>query len=172
MMKEQIDSNGVVYPAYGSFNDNDYKKIQPRDALPLIYVVKANAALNSKIYGNCYSRISTGRVKFLIKDSQAKTALMDTDKGRKMVMSERFHYMAPYELTTKLFEEISNQKMKNSGSSREIILESINTSATKDKFSSFIYGLWRIKELEDELTKKQRRGTKRKLLFFSEGGSR
>ena len=27
MIKEQIDTDGTIYPAYGFFNDNDYKKI-------------------------------------------------------------------------------------------------------------------------------------------------
>ena len=43
----------------------------------------------------------------------------------------------------------------------------------KDKYSSFAYGLWRIKEIEEEYTKKRRRrfgssnGERRKLTFYS-----
>ena len=46
----------------------------------------------------------------------------------------------------------------------------INKRYTKDKFSAFEYGLWRIKELEDELNKKwKRRGKTRTLMFYSQG---
>jgi hypothetical protein len=51
-------------------------------------------------------------------------------------------------------------------------LEQINPRYPKDKYSSFAYGLWRIKEIEEEYTKRRRRrlgdGTsKRKLTFFT-----
>jgi len=40
--------------------------------------------------------------------------------------------------------------LKKTGVTNEIALEKINTSIPKDKFSSFEYGLWRIKEMEDD----------------------
>lgn len=56
----------------------------------------------------------------------------------------------------------------------EIALEQINSNYPKDKYSAFAYGLWRIKELEEENFKKVRRfnstGATRKLVFFTEGG--
>lgn len=77
----------------------------------------------------------------------------------------------PHELTTKLFDEMANLRIKPTGSSTDINLEMINKRYTKDKFSSFEYGLWRIKELEDGLNKKmKRRGKSRTLMFYSEGG--
>nr|DAJ89057.1 MAG TPA: Terminase large subunit [Caudoviricetes sp.] len=49
------------------------------------------------------------------------------------------------------------------------MLEQINSRFGKDKFSSFEYGLWRIKELEDEYTKKKaKRIGKRILTFYTE----
>lgn len=54
----------------------------------------------------------------------------------------------------------------------DIVLERINERFPKDKYSSFSYGLWRIKELEDEYSKKARRKSligKRSLVFFSGG---
>jgi hypothetical protein len=52
------------------------------------------------------------------------------------------------------------------------VLEQINSRYPKDKYSSFAYGLWRIKEMEEEYTKKKRRnfggGSRgRKLTFFT-----
>ncbi len=66
---------------------------------------------------------------------------------------------------------MANLRIKPTGSSTDINLEMINKRYTKDKFSSFEYGLWRIKELEDEQNKKmKRRGKSRALMFYSEGG--
>jgi hypothetical protein len=78
----------------------------------------------------------------------------------------------PHEMTTKLFEEMSNLRLKRTGVSLEVVLERINSRYPKDKFSSFEYGLYRIKELEEDYyKKKQRRGLagSRKLVFFTGG---
>ena len=53
----------------------------------------------------------------------------------------------------------------------DIVLEQINARYPKDKYSAFAYGLWRVKELEEENTRKKRRYSsgKRKLTFFTGG---
>ena len=54
----------------------------------------------------------------------------------------------------------------------DIVLEQINSRFPKDKYSAFAYGLWRIKEIEEEHYKKKRRKSSlgnRKLVFFSGG---
>ena len=68
MIQPQYDDLGNYYPPYGFFNDDDYKKVQPKDAAQILYGIKANGPLNSKIHGNAYSRISGGMVRFLIKE--------------------------------------------------------------------------------------------------------
>ena len=76
----------------------------------------------------------------------------------------------PHELTTKLFEEMSNLRLRRNG--LDIVLEQINARFPKDKYSAFAYGLWRIKELEEEnYKKKSRRAGRdgRKLVFFTGG---
>lgn len=171
MVKPSMDYDGTVYPAYGCSNDEDYKKIQDKDAEKLIYVIKANAALNSKIHGNCYAKINGGHVKFLIKEQEAKNKLLATKKGQKMKVEDRIKRLMPHEMTTKLFEEMANLRLKPTGSGLDINLEQINKRCTKDKFSSFEYGLWRIKEIEEEYYKKWRRKSKKRTLtFYTEGG--
>lgn len=170
MIRPTIDySSGATYPPIGCINDDDYIKIQPRDCSKLIYVIKANANLNSQIHSNCYNQIFSSHVQFLIKEQEAKVKLMSTKVGQKMDTLSRQKRLMPHEMTTKLFEEMANLRLKqNSGLT--INLEQINTRHTKDKFSSFEYGLWRIKEIEEEYQKKRRkRGRKRKLLFYSGG---
>ena len=171
MIKPQYDEMGNYLPAYGFINDDNYKAIQPKDAPKILYGIKANNQLNSKIHGNCYSRLTSGLVRFLIKEQEAKSALLSTKKGQKMTVEQRVIRLMPHEMTTKLFEEMANLRLKRTGASLDIVLERINSRFPKDKYSSFSYGLWRIKELEEEYykTSHRRRIGKRQLVFFSGG---
>ena len=171
MIKPQYDEMGNYLPAYGFINDDNYKAIQPKDAPKILYGIKANNQLNSKIHGNCYSRLTSGLVRFLIKEQEAKSALLSTKKGQKMTVEQRVIRLMPHEMTTKLFEEMANLRLKRTGASLDIVLERINSRFPKDKYSSFSYGLWRIKELEEEYykTSHRKRIGKRQLVFFSGG---
>ena len=172
MIQEQVDEFGNIYPAYGFANDDDYLKIQPKDAVRILYGIKANGPLNSKIHGNAYSRINGGMVRFLIKEQEAKNALLSTKQGQKMSVMQRVKRLMPHEMTTKLFEEMANLRLKKTGASMDIVLEQINPRYPKDKYSAFAYGLWRIKEIEEEQAKRRRRrgsGLKRQLVFCSGG---
>ena len=172
MIQEQVDEFGNVYPAYGFANDDDYIKIQPKDAVRILYGIKANGPLNSKIHGNAYARINGGMVRFLIKEQEAKNALLSTKQGQKMSVMQRVQRLMPHEMTTKLFEEMANLRLKKTGASADIVLEQINPRYPKDKYSAFAYGLWRIKEIEEEQAKRRRRrnsGLKRQLIFCSGG---
>lgn len=171
LIKPHYDEMGNFLPAYGFINDDNYKQIQPKDAPKILYGIKANQSLNSKIHGNCYSRLTSGLVRFLIKEQEAKSSLLATKTGQKMTTEERVMRLMPHEMTTKLFEEMSNLRLKRTGSSLDIVLERINSRFPKDKYSSFSYGLWRIKELEEESYSRshRRRVPGRKLVFFTGG---
>lgn len=170
MIRTQIGDDGTYYPAYGFSNDDNYKKIQPHDAPQILYGIKANGPLNSQIHGNAYSRINSGKVRFLIKEQEAKSALLATKIGQKMSTEERVKRLMPHELTTRLFEEMANLRLKRTGASMDIVLEQINNRFPKDKYSAFAYGLWRIKELEELEAKKTRRRSGRRTLIFYSGG--
>lgn len=172
MIKPQYDEMGEFYPAYAFSNDETYYAIQPKDAPKILFGLKANGPLNSKIHGNAYARLTSGMVRFLIKEQEAKNALMSTQVGQKMSVYKRVERLLPHEMTTKLFEEMANLRLKRTGNSTDIVLEQINARYPKDKYSSFAYGLWRIKEIEEESTKRSRRrfgkeGAKRQLTFFT-----
>ena len=172
MVVEQIDENGRVYPAYGFKNDDSYKAIQPKNAKMILYGIKANAKINSNMHSNAYTRVAKGLVNLLISEQQAKAELLATKKGQKMTAYQRVERLMPHKMTSSLIQEICNLQLKKTGISNEIALEKINAHIPKDKFSSFEYGLWRIKELEDEAMKKARKGynPNRQLIFFT-GGS-
>lgn len=170
MIKPQWGEDGEYFEPYGFKNSDDYKKIQPLDAPNILYGIKANGPLNSQMFGNCYSRIGSGMVDFLIKEQNARGRLMATKQGQKMSTEQKVRRLMPYEMTTKLFEEMGNLRLKRTGSGMDIVLEQINTRFPKDKFSALIMGLWRIKELEDEEVKRRRKHIgNRKMIFFTGG---
>lgn len=169
MIVEQQDADGHIYPAYGFFNNDDYKRIQSKDAPQILYGMIANGPLNSKIHGNAYSRLNSGYVRFLITEQDARASLLSTQIGQKMSFEQRVKRLMPHELTTKFFEEAANLRLKRTG--LDITLEQINSRFPKDKYSAFAYGLWRIKELEEQNYKMTQRRSKgnRKLIFFTGG---
>lgn len=172
MIREQVDEFGEVYPPLGFNNDEDFQKVQPKDALCILYGIKANGPLNSKIHGNAYTRLNGGMVRFLIKEQEAKNALLSTKVGQKMTTEKRIKRIMPHEMTTKLFEEMANLRLKKTGVSMDIALEQINPRFPKDKYSAFAYGLWRIKEIEEEANKTKRRRSMlsgRQLVFCTGG---
>lgn len=172
MIKTHYDEVGNVLPPYGFFNNDDYKKIQPKDASCILYSMKANGPLKAQIHGNAYSRINSGMCRFLIKEQEAKSALLSTKIGQKMSTEQRVMRLMPHEMTTKLFEEMANLRLKRTGTSMDIVLEPINTRFPDDKYFSFAYGLWRIKEIEESYYKKARRRSSlgnRSLVFYSGG---
>ena len=172
MIREQVDEFGNIYEPLGFKNDDEFLKVQPKDAMCILYGIKANGPLNSKIHGNAYTRINGGLVRFLIKEQEAKNALLSTKVGQKMTVKQRVQRLMPHEMTTKLFEEMANLRLRRTGVSLDIVLEQINPRYPKDKYSAFAYGLWRIKELEEEQNKRQRRRGmfKKRQLVFCTGG--
>lgn len=168
MIQTQFDpETGEELGPYGFFNNADYKKVQPKDAPQILYSMKANGPLNSQIHSNAYTRLNSGMVRFLISEQEARAALLATQVGQKMKIEDRIKRLLPHEMTTKLFDEMSNLRLKRNG--LDIALEQINTHFPKDKYSAFAYGLWRIKEIEETNFKRYSRqhGEKRQLIFFT-----
>lgn len=168
----QHDITKQVYPPYGSMNDEDYLAKQPRDCPKLIYVVKANATLQGEINSVTYSELISGKVHFLISEQNAKTKLLSTEKGNRMSTEQRIRKLKPYTLESILIDEILNMKIKDGSiNQRNLVLERINTGMSKDKFSAFQYGLYRIKDYETQYIKKKTR-SKRDLSQFMQFASR
>ena len=170
------DLTKQVYPPYGSFNDEDYLEKQPRDCQKVIYVIKAGTSTQGEINSICFSDLVSGKVHFLIREQEAKTRLLSTEKGSKLPIEMRIRKLRPYILEGILIEELLNMRIKDGNiNQNNLILERINTSMTKDKFSAFEYGLYRIKTYEMDYLKKktrQNRDLKQFMLFTSIGGER
>ena len=158
MVKSQIDPDtGDTYPDFGVYNDDEayYKKyktnITEGDAM---YLIKANAPINTEAHANAQAQMNSGRVQFLIDERVAKQKLMNTKVGQNMKPEERADYLHPFTLTSILKEEMLNLREENEGVN--IILRQANKGIKKDKFSSFEYGLYYIKQEEDKKRKKKK----------------
>ena len=70
MIKPQTDpETGELLPDFGVYNDDDgfYKKYRTPDTeADAMYLIKANAPINTEIYSYCQAQINSGKVKFLI----------------------------------------------------------------------------------------------------------
>lgn len=167
MVRPTIDSAGNYYPPIGVANDSDYTNKQPRDCQKLIYVIKLTPALNSEIHSICFSELMSGKVRFLIREQEAKMKLLATKKGSKMPPEQRIARLMPYEMTTRLFDEMCNLRAKTDY--RGIALERINSRMGKDKYSAFEYGVWRLKMLEEAHFKNLRNNNKNpmRMIFYT-----
>lgn len=168
MVIETIDSKtGETLPAYGSYNDIELKKVQPSDAPQIINVLIASASLNSEVHSIAYSEFMSGHVRLLIEENEAKSRLMATKIGQKMSLDKRVAKLMPYEMTTRLIEEMGNLRVKaTTGSGKNIMLERINKEIQKDRFSAAEYGLYSIRIMEDKEIKKNKRGKTRLTQFI------
>ena len=158
MVKSQVDpSTNDTYPDFGVYNDDEnfYKKYRTvnceQDAL---YIMKANAPINTEAHANAQSQLSSGKVKMLIDERVAKTKLMGTKVGQNMKPEERANYLKPFTLTSILKEEMMNLREENEGTN--IILKQANRGIRKDKFSAFEYALYYIKQEEDNKKKRKK----------------
>ena len=158
MIKTQVESEtGDTFPDFGVYNDEEgyYKKFRTNNTeQDAMYLIKANAPINTEAHANAQTQLSSGKVKFLIDERVAKTKLMGTKVGQNMKPEERAEYLKPFTLTSILKEEMMNLREENEGVN--IILKQANKSIRKDKFSAFEYGLYYIKQ-EEESKKKRKK---------------
>ena len=167
LIKPQVDPDtGDTYPDFGVYNDEEgyYKKYRtPNCEQDAVYQIKANAPINTEAHANARSQLASGKVKFLIDERVAKVKLMGTKLGQNMKPEERAEYLKPFTLTSILKEEMMNLREENEGVN--IILKQANRGLRKDKFSAFEYGLYYIKQ-EEENTKKRKKFNAADWMFY------
>lgn len=168
MVLAQETDDGDYLPPFGVQNDEEgvYKKIfkgvtqYQKDA---IYQIKANAPINTEAYSYTQTQMSSGKIKFLIDEAQAKAKLMETRTGQNMTSDKRNDYLRPFVLTTILRQQMLNLVQDNEGVN--IILKQDSRGIKKDKFSAFVYGLYYIKQEEERSRKKKKRDLSKMCLF-------
>ena len=168
MVKDQIDpETGELLPNFGVSNDEDafYKKyITPETERDAMFLIKANAPINTEAHTYVQTQLSNGKIKFLIDENQAKVKLMATKMGQNMDNDKRAEYLKPFTLTTILREQMLNLVEENEGVN--VILKQSSKGIKKDKFSAFEYGLYYIKQEEDR-KKRKKRTSIADMMFFS-----
>ena len=156
---------GEKYPAYFVFNNEHHlapgmknETEWPRPELnAIIYDIKAGASNDDAIHSNFYSQINNGSVSFLANERIVKDKLLATKKGQKMSLYDRRVYLLPYEMTSRLMDELNNLRLKPTGVQNQFKVERISRSIEKDRFSALEYGLYRIKFYEDRDTRKNKK---------------
>ena len=169
MVKDQIDPDtGELLPNFGVENDeeNFYKKFRTADTeTDAMYLIKANAPINTEAHTYVQTQLSSGKIKFLIDENQAKTKLMGTKAGQAMDATKRAEYLKPFTLTTVLREQMLNLVEDNEGVN--IILKQSSRSIPKDKFSAFEYGLYYVKQEEDRKRKRRGKRNMKDFMFYT-----
>ena len=170
MVKDQIDpETGELLPNFGVSNDeeNFYKQFRTADTeIDAMYLIKANAPINTEAHSYVQTQLSSGKIKFLIDENQAKVKLMSTKMGQQMDNDKRADYLKPFTLTTILREQMLNLVEENEGVN--IILKQSSRSIKKDKFSAYEYGLYYIKQEEDKKKRRKKRNIA-DMMFYTNG---
>lgn len=168
LVVSQVDpETGDVLPPFGVINDEDgkYKKLKtPSMEHDALYLIKANAPINTEAYTYAQTQMSSGKIKFLIDEAQAKTKLLNSKVGQNMTPEQRNAHLRPFVSTSILREQILNLVQENEGFN--IILKQSSRGIQKDKFSAFLYGLYYIKQVEDKGKRRRNRDIS-KFMFFS-----
>lgn len=155
---KQIDpETNEELPPFGIMNDDEgkYKKQKTADTVnDAIYIIKANAPMNTEMYSYTKVQMMSGKIKFLVDESVAKTKLLNTQVGKAMSSSQRNEYLIPFVLTTHLKEQLMNLVVENDGIN--IILKQDTKKILKDKASAFFYGMYYIKMWEENKKRKRK----------------
>lgn len=171
MVTDQVDpESGDILPNFGVGGatyegwEKDFRKYKtPETELDAMYLIKANAPINTEAHSYVQTQLASGRIKFLIDETQAKSKLMTTKMGQAMTPEKRAEYLKPFTLTTILREQMLNLVEENEGVN--IILKQSSRGIKKDKFSAFEYGLYYIKQEEDR--KKKKKGRITDFMFYT-----
>ena len=168
LIENQDDLTGIVYPPFSVTNSDDYDDYKRHGSQPLIYGIKGSDDLNSQMYVNCLSQFHSGKIKLLIDEKKAKTRLLNTREGREMTAEQKAQHIMPFTYTSILKQEMMNlkQKTEETSSKKLLKLEEVQKKG-HDKFSAFIYALWYVKLVEDDMMKRRKKAKATDFMFFN-----
>lgn len=171
MTKAQVDPETgeelMPFGVEGGTSDDimeQYKKIKGAGVEEnAMYLIKANAPINTEAHTYVQTQLSSGKIKLLIDENQAKVKLMEKKVGQSMSPEQRAETLMPFTMTTILREQMLNLVEDTEGVN--IILKQSSKEIKKDKFSAFEYGLYYVKQEEDRKKKRKNRDMS-KMMFF------
>ncbi|APH20937.1 terminase large subunit domain-containing protein [Clostridium botulinum] len=140
------------YPAWTCFNDeNVAERIKNKQALPVIYSIKANATLNHQIHTFMKNALEKGKIKFLVNSIEAKDYLSKKKEYNNANPEEQANFEMPNLQTDLLINEMINLSYELTGDNKIKLVEP--RSGTKDRYISVAYGNYYITEKERDLQK-------------------
>ena len=171
---------GETFPAYYAFNNDHHLPPEMHDEVEepipkynaIIYDIKASASNEDEINSAFLSSINNGSTSFLAHERVVKDKLLKTKKGQKMTAYDRRKFLLPYEMTSRLMDELNNLRLKPTGAENKFKIERISKSILKDRFSALEYALYRIKYYEDKEIFKRRRKNIGSFGFFTPNNRR
>lgn len=98
---------------FGVYKDTEgfYKKFRTNvTEMDAMYLIKANAPINTEAHALVQSQLASGKIHFLIDERTAKAKLLNMSKGKKMTQEQRAEYLKPFTYTSILKEEIKLAK--------------------------------------------------------------
>ena len=166
---------GEEFPAYYTFNNENHLppelKIEQEEPVPaynaILYDIKAGSSNEDAIHAAFLTAINTGSVSFLAHERIVRDKLMKTKRGQRMSPYDRRVFLLPYEMTSRLMDELNNLKLKPTGVENKYKVDRISHSIEKDRFSALEYSLYRIKYYEDKEIFKKRKKKINQYVFFS-----
>ena len=169
------EKTGEQFPAYYAFNNENHLPPEMREEQEtpvsqynaILYDIKASASNEDEIHSAFLTAVNTGSVSFLAHERIVKDKLMKTKRGQRMTPYDRRVFLMPYEMTSRLMDELNNLKLKPTGIENKFKVERISQSIEKDRFSALEYALYRIKYYEDKEIFKKRKKKINQYVFFS-----
>lgn len=166
---------GEQFPAYYAFNNDHHlppeMKLESEEPRPefkaIIYDIKASSSNDDAIHSNFFSQINNGSISFLAHERIVKDKLLKTKKGKRMTAFDKRIFLMPYEMTSRLMDELNNLRLKPTGVQNQFKVERISTNIEKDRFSSLEYNLYRVKYYEDKATRKRKKHDFSQYTFFT-----
>lgn len=145
------DNRDCEYPAWTSFNDeNTAERIKNKEALPVIYSVKADATFNHEMHLSMKDIFEKGKIKLLVNSIKSKDYL-DTKKEYLNSSTEgKVSFELPYAQTDLLINEMVNLSYEINKNTNKLKLVEPSTGY-KDRYVSLAYANMYIKRLEEDL---------------------
>ena len=173
-------STGENFPPYYVFNNDYHLPEEMRNPTEepmaqynaIIYDIKAGVSNDDLINGNFFTQVNNGTLKLLAHERIVKDKLLNTKKGQKMSLYDRRVFLLPYEMTSRLIDELNNLKLKPTGANNQFKVDRISHSIEKDRFSALSYGLYRIKYYEDKMLKHSGKRNIKDYIFFKPAARR
>lgn len=155
LLKETIDPNtGESLGCWDTMNTDHQPELS--DAEPIIYAMLSQG-INSDIIVSFIDAIESNKLQLLQKKDNKGYDVNDVDYFKSNVL--------PHIQTDLFIEEVANLKLKHNSNGKYSI-EQLTKRVDKDRYSATAYGIWYIKNFEDNM-EEQKEFDVSSFLFFN-----